>query len=73
MQFSSNLEQAIFIKRYKRFFTDAELMNGELVTAHCPNTWSMKEIAQPGSTIWLSKSDNPKRKLKYTWELCKNE
>ena len=59
----------ILIKRYKRFLADVELDTGEKLTVHCPNSGSMKGCAIPGSKIWLSKSDNPKRKYKYTWEL----
>jgi len=59
------------IKRYKRFLADVELYTGETVTAHCPNSGSMKGCAIPGSQVWLSRSNNPKRKLKYTWELIK--
>ncbi len=56
------------IKRYKRFFADVQLENG-IVTAHCPNTGSMKGLLKKNNTVWLSETDNPKRKLKYTWEL----
>ena len=59
------------IKRYKRFLADVELENGAIVTAHCSNTGTMKECSDPGSTVYLSYHDNPKRKLKYTWELIK--
>lgn len=59
------------VKRYKRFLADIELSTGEKVTAHCPNSGSMKGCAVTGSQVWLSESDNPKRKYKYTWELIK--
>ncbi|WP_320044729.1 DNA/RNA nuclease SfsA [uncultured Desulfobacter sp.] len=59
------------LKRYKRFLADIELGNGEVVTAHCPNSGSMKGCAQPGAEAWISQSTNPKRKLKYTWELTR--
>jgi len=59
----------ILVKRYKRFMADVKLANGEVVTAHCPNSGSMRECCEPGRTVYLSFHDNPKRKLKYTWEL----
>lgn len=57
------------IKRYKRFLADIELESGEIVTAHCPNTGPMTGIYEPGLPVMLSQSDNPKRKLPYTWEM----
>ena len=63
------LSAGTLIKRYKRFLADVELENGEIVTAHCPNTGSMKECSENGRPVYLSCHDNPKRKLKYTWEL----
>ena len=57
------------LKRYKRFLADVKLETGEIVTAHCPNTGSMKGCCEPGRQVYLSTHDNPKRKYKYTWEL----
>jgi len=57
------------VKRYKRFLADVRLQNGELVTAHCPNSGRMTACNQPGRPVFLSVHDDPKRKLKYTWEL----
>jgi sugar fermentation stimulation protein A len=57
------------IKRYKRFLADIELVTGEVITAHCPNTGPMTGICTPDSLVQVSKSDNPKRKLAYTWEM----
>jgi len=59
------------IRRYKRFLADVKLKDGTLVTAHCPNTGSMQGCSEPGRPVYLSFHDNPKRKLKYTWELIK--
>ncbi len=59
----------ILLNRYKRFLADVRLENGERVTAHCANSGTMKECSQPGRPVYLSWHDNPKRKLKYTWEL----
>lgn len=57
------------IKRYKRFLADVELDDGRMVTAHCPNSGRMTSCCEPGRPVYLSSHDNPRRKLKYTWEL----
>ncbi len=57
------------LKRYKRFLADVRLDSGQTVTAHCPNSGSMKQCCLPGQPVYLSLHDRPGRKLKYTWEL----
>lgn len=64
-----DLAAGTLLKRYKRFMADVVLATGETVTAHCPNSGSMKGCSEPGRTVYLSRSDNPKRRLKYTWEM----
>lgn len=63
------LIKGILVKRYKRFLADVELDHGEIITAHCPNTGPMTGVCEVGATVYLSKSDNPQRKLAYTWEI----
>lgn len=64
----SPLTPGRILRRYKRFLADVELSNGEIVTAHCPNTGSMVGCWEPGAPVQLSRSDNPKRKLPWTLE-----
>ena len=70
MQFTNSLIKGKLIKRYKRFFVDVKL-NNETVTAHCPNTGSMKGLLDEGNEVYLLKNNNPKRKLKYGLEIIK--
>ncbi len=73
MRFERNLQQGILVKRYKRFLADIETKTGELMTLHCPNTGSMKNCQNPGSRIWYTDSQNPKRKYACTWEIVEVE
>jgi sugar fermentation stimulation protein A len=72
MIFENELLKGTMIKRYKRFMADVTLADGSVVTAHCPNSGSMKGCWEEGWDVRLSESDNPKRKLKYTLEMTHN-
>mgnify|MGYP001208212578 CR=1 FL=1 len=70
MEFTKSLLKGKLIKRYKRFFVDVNL-NKEIVTAHCPNTGSMKGLLNEGNEVYLLSNNDPKRKLKYGLEIIK--
>lgn len=69
MRFPTPLIPAKLVKRYKRFLADVVLPDGSEITAHVANPGSMLGLMQPGSRVWLSKSDSSTRKLPYSWEL----
>ena len=71
MEFTKSLVKGKLIKRYKRFFTDIKVGN-EIVTAHCPNTGSMKGLLNEGNEVYLLPNNDPKRKLKYGLEIIKS-
>ena len=71
MNFENKLIPGLFIKRYKRFFVDVKI-NNKIITAHCPNTGSMYGLLKKGNKVWISKSNNPNRKLKYTLEIIED-
>ena len=70
MKFTNSLIKGKLIKRYKRFFTDIEA-NNKTLTAHCPNTGSMMGLLDRGNDVWVTKHNDPKRKLKFTLEMIK--
>ena len=70
MKFTSTLIKGKLIKRYKRFFADIKV-NNQIITAHCPNTGSMMGLLDEDNEVWVTKNDNPNRKLKYTLEIIK--
>ena len=70
MEFTKSLIKGKLVKRYKRFFADIKV-NKEILIAHCPNTGSMMGLLDQNNDVWVSKNDDPKRKLKYTLEIIK--
>ena len=71
MKFTNTLIKGKLIKRYKRFFVDIKVNNSK-ITAHCPNTGSMMGLLEQGNTVFISKNNDPKRKLKFTLEIIKS-
>lgn len=69
MKFKTPLLQGRLLRRYKRFLADIQLDSGEVIIAHCANPGSMAGLKEPGCRVWVEKSDNPKRKLKYDWHI----
>ena len=73
MNYPSALQRGVLVSRYKRFFADVVLDDGSAVTAHCPNPGAMLGLNRPGQPVWISRSDDPKRKLRHTLELVGTE
>ena len=72
MNFENKLIAGRLIKRYKRFFVDVKIKN-KTITAHCPNTGSMYGLLKKGNKVWVTKTDNPNRKLKYTLQIIEDK
>ncbi len=72
MKIDPELIHVKFLKRYKRFFVDL-FLNKKKITAHCPNSGSMLGLLNENNDAWISKSDNPKRKLKFTLEIINDK
>lgn len=68
MRFPEPPLEGRFLRRTKRFLVDVELDSGEVVTAHCPNTGSLRGCLVAGARAWLRDSGDPKRKLRYTFQ-----
>ena len=70
MQFSTPLLPAVLIRRYKRFLADVRFPDGTEATAHVANPGAMTGLAELRTHIWVERNDDPKRKLRYSWQLA---
>ncbi|MCY3541773.1 MAG: DNA/RNA nuclease SfsA [Gammaproteobacteria bacterium] len=73
MKFDGELQEGIFVRRYKRFFVDVATPEGLELTVHCANTGAMTGCNTPGNRMWYSSSSNPRRKLKHSIELVETD
>ena len=71
MIFPAKLVHGKLIQRYKRFLADITLDNGDIITAHCTNSGSMKSCIEEGADVFLTYHNDPKRKTQYTWEMIR--
>jgi len=71
MKFEKPLTHGRLIKRYKRFLADVKLDSGEIITAHCTNSGTMKSCLEDNAEVYLTPVNDPKRKTKFTWEMIK--
>ncbi len=71
MNFTSPLIHGKLINRYKRFLADIQLDSGEIITANCTNSGSMKSCIEIGAEVYLSPANNPLRRTQFTWEMIK--
>ncbi len=76
MIFNTTLVEGKFLKRYKRFFVDFEVIDQfgqtNIYTAHTANTGSMKSCIDENYKTFSSFHDDPNRKLKYSLEMLHN-
>ncbi len=59
-----NITAAAFIRRENRFVATVEL-DGAVMQVHVKNTGRCKELLVPGAKVYLTRSDNPKRRYAY--------
>lgn len=68
---SKSWTKGLFLRRYKRFFAEIQVDDSKIITAHLPNTGSLKGCLEEGAACYFSQSPNKNRKLPYTLESVK--
>lgn len=71
IELTGQVLEGIFLRRYKRFFADVRLADGEEIVAHTPNTGSMKGLCDEGNPCLVTYQPSPTRKLHYTLQAIK--
>lgn len=69
MRFPEPLEEAVLLKRHKRFLVDIVLINQQKHTIYCPNSGNLAGCDILGSRIWFSRHSNEHKTYQDTWEL----
>jgi len=77
VKFAQPLTRGVLVRREKRFLVHVVLDDGSgrlhEVIAHTNNTGAMLGCNTPGSPVWLSPAADPKRKLKWTYEIVESD
>ncbi|QKE40260.1 MAG: DNA/RNA nuclease SfsA [Ferrovum myxofaciens] len=68
MNYAESLSEGRLLRRYQRFLADIELGDGEVITAHVPNTGSMLGCLELGQGARLSRARDTTRRCPYTLE-----
>ncbi len=69
MRFEGPWLRGRLLRRYRRFLADIQLDSGARITAHTPNTGSLKGCAEPGLRVWVRDTGSSERKYRHSWEL----
>lgn len=67
-----NIKEGIFVKRPNRFVAHI-IIDGKEEICHVKNTGRLGELLLPGAKVYVSRSDNPNRKTKYSLIVVEKE
>lgn len=70
MKFTPPLHSGKFVRRYKRFFAEIEMDDErDPITAHVPNTGSLRGCIESPAPCRFTKHQDPTRKLQFTLQM----